>query len=66
MLSMKIVFVLGLALTVGPHCLALTSTESGVPGGITTLSGDALKEAEEVLNDSLIKIASGSEGPSYK
>lgn len=56
---MKIVFVLGLALTV-------VSVQSGVPGGISPLSGDGLKEAEGVLNTSLTKIASGSDGPSYK
>lgn len=59
MLSMKIVFVLGLALTV-------VSAQSGVAGGISPLSGDDLKEAEGVLNASLNKIASGSDGPSYK
>lgn len=57
MLSMKVVFVLSLALTV---------VSAQAPGGITPLSGDRLKEAEGVLNSSLATLAAGADGPSYK
>ncbi|TDG43079.1 hypothetical protein AWZ03_010495 [Drosophila navojoa] len=56
MLSMKIVFVLGLALTI---------VSAGILGGVTELSGADLKEAENTLNNSLSKLASG-DGPNYK
>ncbi|TDG43077.1 hypothetical protein AWZ03_010493 [Drosophila navojoa] len=56
MLSMKIIFVLSLAVTI---------VSAGIGGGIKELSGDDLKEAEQILNDSLAKLASG-DGPNYK
>ncbi|XP_023167257.2 sarcocystatin-A-like [Drosophila hydei] len=56
MFSMKIIFIFGLALTV---------VSAGIRGGIKELSGDDLKEAEETLNNSLTKLASG-DGPNYK
>ncbi|XP_023167243.2 sarcocystatin-A-like [Drosophila hydei] len=56
MFSMKIIFVLSLALTV---------VSAGLLGGVSELSGSELKEAEETLNNSLAKLASG-DGPNYK
>ncbi|KAH8417970.1 hypothetical protein KR222_009682 [Zaprionus bogoriensis] len=56
MFSVKVIFVLGLALTI---------VSAGIPGGVTPLSGNDLVEAEHTLNDSLIKLASG-DGPNYK
>ncbi|EDW80833.1 uncharacterized protein Dwil_GK11352 [Drosophila willistoni] len=56
MFAMKVIFVLGLALLVAAD---------NIPGGISKLEGDRLKEAEQTLNNSLSKLASG-DGPSYK
>ncbi|XP_017874474.1 PREDICTED: sarcocystatin-A-like [Drosophila arizonae] len=56
MLTMKIIFILGLALTI---------VSATIPGGVTELSGADLKEAEDALNNSLSKLASG-DGPNYK
>lgn len=54
---MKVVFVLSLALTVA---------SAQVAGGITPLSGDKLREAQDVLLSSLKTLAAGADGPSYK
>ncbi|XP_017844649.1 uncharacterized protein LOC108601261 [Drosophila busckii] len=59
MLSFKVIFVLGLTLAVA------SAGEPQLVGGITTLSGDELKEAETQLNSSLKTLAAG-EGPNYQ
>lgn len=59
MFWIKVVFVFGLALTA-------VSSRSGIVGGITSLSGDDLKEAEIVLNTSLNTLGSDPDGPNYK
>ncbi|XP_034489280.1 sarcocystatin-A-like [Drosophila innubila] len=56
MFTMKVIFVLALALTV---------VSAQTYGGISQLSGDDLKEAEGVLSNSLTILAAG-DGPSYK
>ncbi|XP_017846215.1 sarcocystatin-A-like [Drosophila busckii] len=59
MLSMKVIFLLGLtvAVAMAGHVPTL--------GGVEELSGAGLKEAEDTLNLSLTKLAAG-EGPNYK
>lgn len=59
---LKIVAVLAL-ITV--CTIPVTKSQLTCKGCPVTLTGDGLKEAEEVLIDSLGKLASGS-GPTYK
>ncbi|XP_030376202.1 sarcocystatin-A-like [Scaptodrosophila lebanonensis] len=56
MFSSKVIVVLGLALTI---------VAANVPGAPRVLTGDDLKDAENTLNSSLQKLASG-DGPNYQ
>uniref|UniRef100_A0A1I8QBS5 Cystatin domain-containing protein n=1 Tax=Stomoxys calcitrans TaxID=35570 RepID=A0A1I8QBS5_STOCA len=62
---MKRIFIIAI---LGVVCVAITArpNEGLRVGGVTNLEGEKLKEAEDVLENSLKKLAAGEKGPHYK